>query len=144
MRWRRNSRSRSRAPPMWSDREARPCSAPQLSEAERLESIWPSPTLPTPYPCLPPTPGSRCHWGLAEKRLCRCIPGMLGPQSPHWMSIRLHCPLLGPMGMVTTCCSVSAIEVSLAFSTPGSPAWSPPCLIILINVQRSATLDKYH
>lgn len=46
--------------------EAHPGSAPQLSEADRLESIWLSPSPPTPDPGLPPTLGRQCHWVLAE------------------------------------------------------------------------------
>jgi len=104
-----------------------------------------------------PTLGRRCHWGLAElwagldeEQLGRCAPGaalhpgLPGPKSTSWVSVGPLRLLLGPVVMVAACCPASSTKGSFAFSTPCSPARSPPFLIIFINVQRSCyTLYKY-
>lgn len=100
------------------------------------------PPSPPPDPCLPPTLGRRCHWGLAELWVgpgeerpgqcalgAACVSGCQGPRAAP--------PSPGPLVMVATCCSARAIKGSLAFSTylarwPGPVRSSPSSSTFLL------------
>ena len=83
-----------------------------------------------------------CHCSARGTAAAELHPGVEGPKSARWTSTGLRCLRLGPVVMVATCFSGSAIKCPLAFSTPCSLAGSHPFLLLHQCTISGATLEK--